>query len=215
MIAKKWKKSLLGSVVLSACAAASAFAEEAPVVNEAPAIESAMMVGLSEGVTLSGYGEAHYGFDFNRPKGGLSLLRAFDQRSNTFTVDNAVLDVAWQKGPVQGRVGLQAGSTPSSYYRAEAGLPGTGVNAASNGSLWQNIQQAWLGYKVISCTISKLIAKSSGSCFVLGNPVLYLLVKISKLAYLYSEFTADNIFDDNVPNPLGSFTKVTALSINE
>ncbi len=156
MIAKKWKKSLLGSVVLSACAAASAFAEEAPVVNEAPAIESAMMVGLSEGVTLSGYGEAHYGFDFNRPKGGLSLLRAFDQRSNTFTVDNAVLDVAWQKGPVQGRVGLQAGSTPSSYYRAEAGLPGTGVNAASNGSLWQNIQQAWLGYKV----------NESGSVFV-------------------------------------------------
>ncbi len=133
-----------------------AFADEPVVVNEAPANESALMVGLSEGVTLSGYAEAHYGYDFNAPKGGMSLMRAFDQRSNTFTVDNAVLDVAWQKGPVQGRVGLQVGTTPASYYRPESTLPGTGLNAASSGSLWQNIQQAWIGYKV----------NESGSIFV-------------------------------------------------
>ncbi len=109
---------------------------------------SAMMVGLSEGVTLAGYAEVHYGHDSNQPKGGLTLLRAFDQRSDTFTVDNAVLDVAWQKGPVQGRVALQVGATASAYYRAEGTQPGIGVNAASNGTLWQNIQQAWLGYKI-------------------------------------------------------------------
>lgn len=149
MNARIWK-NLARSVTLGGCLWAShAFAEDAPAtVNEKVIDESAMMVGLSEGVTLSGYAEAHYGFDFNRPKGGLSLLRAFDQRSNTFTMDNAVLDVAWQKGAVQGRVGLQAGSTPSSYYRAESNLPGSGINAASTGSLWQNIQQAWIGYKV-------------------------------------------------------------------
>jgi hypothetical protein len=135
---------------------AGALAQETPAVNERVVDESAPMVGLSEGVTLSGYAEAHYGFDFTRPKGGAILLRTFDQRSNTFTVDNAVLDVAWQKGPVQGRIGLQAGSTPSSYYRGELSLRGYGVNADNGGSLWQNIQQAWIGYKV----------NDSGSVFV-------------------------------------------------
>ncbi len=156
MKSNSWKNVARSAAVAAGLFASSVFADETPGVNEAPAIESGMMVGLAEGVTLSGYAEAHYGYDFNTPKGGLSLLRAFDQRSNTFNVDNAVLDVAWQKGPVQGRIGLQVGSTPSSYYRAESSLAGSGINAASNGPLWQNIQQAWLGYKV----------NESGSVFV-------------------------------------------------
>ncbi len=147
MCLKRIRLLLLGSVVLSVALPAWADVEPPPVVPTTDAV-SAMMVGLSDGVTLAGYAEVHYGYDANQPKGGQTLLRAFDQRANSFMVDNAVLDVAWQKGPVQGRVALQVGATAASYYRSEVSQPGTGINATSDGSLWQNIQQAWLGYKI-------------------------------------------------------------------
>ena len=135
-------------LLLTSLLASVAFADPEPPSVAAPTEPSAPIVGLAEGVTLSGYAEVHYGYDFSNPRGGLTLLRAFDQRSNTFTVDNAVVDVAWQKSIVQGRVALQVGSTPASYYRSEISLPGAGMIPTSNGALWQYIQQAWIGAKL-------------------------------------------------------------------
>ena len=74
--------------------------------------------------TLSGAAEAHYQWNFNEPSNGITAWRGFDNRHNTFTVSNVMLDVQWDYEGVVGRVALQIGSTPSSYYLAEPGRSG-------------------------------------------------------------------------------------------
>ncbi len=51
MKTNSWKNVARSAAVAAGLFASSAFAEETPNVNEAPAIESGMMVGLAEGVT--------------------------------------------------------------------------------------------------------------------------------------------------------------------
>lgn len=97
--------------------------------------------------TLSGAAEAFYQWNFNAPSNGLTAWRGFDNRHDTFTISNVMLDVQWDYEGVVGRVALQVGSTPSSYYLAEPGRSGAaGVNATSS-ELWEYVQQAFVGYR--------------------------------------------------------------------
>lgn len=97
--------------------------------------------------TLSGAAEAHYQWNFNQPSNGITAWRGFDNRHNTFTVSNVMLDVQWDYEGVVGRVALQVGSTPSSYYLAEPGRSGAaGVNGTGS-ELWKYVQQGFVGYR--------------------------------------------------------------------
>lgn len=99
--------------------------------------------------TLGGWVEAYYQWNFNDPSNGLTDLRGFDNRHNTFNLSNVALDAQWDVEGVNGRITLQWGSTPATYYLAETNGPsgGTGVGAQSL-SLWQFIQQAYAGYRI-------------------------------------------------------------------
>lgn len=102
--------------------------------------------GLPQDSTASfgGYVETHYSRNLAGPP--VHALRGFDGRAQTFTVDNAVISGAWQRGPVTGLLALQVGSTPASYYAAEPVLAaGSGV-PASGPELWQHLQQALVGW---------------------------------------------------------------------
>ena len=71
-------------------------------------------------VTPIGYVEAYYAYNFNRPSNGITNFRGFDNRHNTFTLSNAALGANLEAGPVGGRLMLQVGSTPSTYYLGRA-----------------------------------------------------------------------------------------------
>jgi hypothetical protein len=112
----------------------------------ASAGEGATGTGTAANVTLGGYVEAFWQYNFNRPYNGETAARGFDTRHNTFTLANVVLDASWSvRRDVSGRIALQVGHTPETYYAAE---PGTG-SASRTGlgrEVWKFIQQAWVAY---------------------------------------------------------------------
>ena len=98
-------------------------------------------------VTPIGYIEAYYSWNFNRPVNNITNYRGFDNRHNTFTLSNAALGAAFESGPVGGKLMLQVGSQPSTYYGAEPVLPGASAANASGPELWKYIQEAYATYK--------------------------------------------------------------------
>lgn len=101
----------------------------------------------SKAFRLGGYAEASYQWNFNQPSNGLTNFRGFDHRHNTFLLQNVAVDAQWDVEDVVGRVTLQVGSTPASYYAGEATLAGTSSVSGSAPFLWQYVQQAYVGYR--------------------------------------------------------------------
>lgn len=114
--------------------------------EEAPA-ESAIASSLP--FTLEGWVEAFYSFNFNEPSNGITNLRGFDNRHNSFQIANIVLDLHWDWENLVGRIMLQWGLTPSTYYLAEPLRSAVG-SAVGDSSLylWQFIQEANIGYRL-------------------------------------------------------------------
>lgn len=103
----------------------------------------------AEPFTIGGWVEAYYGFNFNEPSNGITDLRGFDNRHNTFNLSNVVVEVQWDWEGVNGRITLQWGSTPATYYLAETSAPSLGTGVGPQGqSLWQWVQQAYVGYRI-------------------------------------------------------------------
>lgn len=114
----------------------------------ANASEGSSRPGTAANVTIGGYVEAFWQYNFNRPFNGETAARGFDTRHNTFSLSNAVVDAAWTvRERVSGRLALQFGLTPETYYSAEpsrtvAGTTGIGVGP----QVWKFLQQAWVAY---------------------------------------------------------------------
>ncbi|HEY3804486.1 MAG TPA: outer membrane beta-barrel protein [Kofleriaceae bacterium] len=98
-------------------------------------------------IVIGGYVEAFYQYNFNQPSNLVTAYRAFDDRSNSFTIDNAVLDVVGTVGQVSTHVALQIGNTPATYYNAEPTSFGAGGTGTSDADLWRVVQQATVAYK--------------------------------------------------------------------
>lgn len=96
---------------------------------------------------FGGYAEAFYQWNFNRPANGLTNYRGFDNRHNSFTLSNVALDTSWEVADIVGKVTLQVGHTPSTYYLAEPNSPGSAGANSSGAELWKYIQQAYVGYR--------------------------------------------------------------------
>lgn len=97
--------------------------------------------------TLGGYAEVFYQWNFNNPSNGITNFRGFDNRHNTFTLSNVALDAQWDHDDLLGRVTLQVGHTPSTYYLSEPVAAGASGANASDAELWKYIQQAYAGYR--------------------------------------------------------------------
>src|SRR5215831_13624389 len=64
-------------------------------------------------ITLSGYVEVFYQWNFNDPSNGITNYRGFDNRHDSFTLDNVVLDALGETGKsVSAHFALQFGPTP-------------------------------------------------------------------------------------------------------
>lgn len=101
----------------------------------------------SASVKLGGYVEAFHQWNFNRPANDITALRAFDTRHNSFTLANAVLDTSWALDRTYGRLALQFGHTPETYYLSEPTTPPTGGVGGSGPQVWKYLQQANVGAK--------------------------------------------------------------------
>jgi len=97
-------------------------------------------------VTPLGYVEAYYAYNLNRPSNGITNFRGFDNRHHTFSLSNVALGANFEAGPIGGRLILQVGSTPSSYYSSEPVLAGAGANP-NNPALWKYLQEAFVTYR--------------------------------------------------------------------
>src|SRR5262245_43411714 len=73
---------------------------------------------------LAGYVEASYAYNFNRPSNGITNFRGFDNRHDTFTLGNVVLDGSFDHKSLVGRLALQVGQTPNTYYLSEPKFAG-------------------------------------------------------------------------------------------
>lgn len=98
-------------------------------------------------LSLGGYVEALYQWNFNNPSNGISNFRGFDNRHNHFTLSNVALDAQMDHDGILGRLALQIGHTPSTYYLAEPSAPGSAGANASGAELWKYLQQAYAGYR--------------------------------------------------------------------
>lgn len=94
------------------------------------------------------FAEVYYQWNFARPHNGITNFRAFDNRHDTFTLSNVALGAQWDDGRVLGRVVLQVGHTPSTYYASEPSQPATDGANASGPELWKFVQEAFVGYRL-------------------------------------------------------------------
>ena len=97
--------------------------------------------------TLSGYVETFYQWNFNEPGNGISNYRGFDTRHNSLTLSNAVLDAGFRAKNLLGRLALQFGHTPATYYQQETRLPGGDGAGETNEQLWRHLQRASVGWQ--------------------------------------------------------------------
>ena len=109
--------------------------------------EGQSRTGTRANLTLGGYVEAGYQWNFNQPSNGVTAYRGFDTRHNTFTLSNVVLDASGSLGPVSARLALQVGHTPETYYLAEPSRRGAGGAGDSSLAVWKFIQQANVGWR--------------------------------------------------------------------
>jgi hypothetical protein len=98
-------------------------------------------------ITPSGYVEGSYSYNFNQPSNGITNYRGYDNRHNTFTLENVAIGADWAAGAFEAKLMLQVGSTPTSYYSSEPDVARTSGANGSNASLWKYVQKAWVAYK--------------------------------------------------------------------
>jgi len=97
-------------------------------------------------VKLGGYLEIYDAWNAGQPASGVTNLRGLDDRAGSFTVQNAVLDADFTRGPLTARIALQVGDGADLYYRHEPALPPAGTAPPSGDTAWRNLQEAWLTY---------------------------------------------------------------------
>lgn len=150
-IGSKKMCGLLAMVVFVAVVSIPAAADEghsAPAASEGAEDERPSDGDASRPVVLEGYVETFYQWNTNRPANGITNYRGFDNRHNTFTIANVALGARVDHRGFFGRLILQVGHTPSTYYLTEPERPGTEATNATGTELWKYVQEANAGYRL-------------------------------------------------------------------
>ena len=67
-------------------------------------------------ITLSGWSDLYFSYNFNAPSNGLNALRLYDAKHDHVGFNSLAFDVAWSVGPVSGHAVLQLGTLISEFY---------------------------------------------------------------------------------------------------
>lgn len=141
--------SVAKSTLTSVCAVTLVALPSAALADPAPTSPVVNAVtGALQSVTLSGTAEVFYQWSFNEPSNQISNFLGFNNRHNTFTLSNVALGAEWDASGVVGKITLQVGHTPDTYYAAEPSFPGGSGANATGPNLWKLVQQAYGGYRI-------------------------------------------------------------------
>lgn len=96
-----------------------------------------------------GYLEAFFQVNTNLPSNNLTHYRGYDNRAMTFMLSNAVVDLTAEHRDriLGGRIALQIGTTPETYYLSEPLGAGTAGTGALSFQVWKYVQQAFLTFR--------------------------------------------------------------------
>lgn len=94
-----------------------------------------------------GYVEMNFTYALGRPGNGVIAQRGFDNRHATFMLSNAMLGAEVDGERSHGRLALQVGATPATYYQAEPARPAEAGAGALDASLWRHVQEAFAGWR--------------------------------------------------------------------
>jgi hypothetical protein len=181
------------------------------------------------------YVETNYQWNFGNPSNGITHLRGFDNRHNTFTLSNLAVGGSWDTHGAFGHVMLQVGHTPSTYYLAEPTLGGASGTNATSAEVFKYVQEAYAGYRIgavdglvvaagiflspIGIEALPIHANDhwSRSNLFFGLPFYHTGVK---LTYLLSDVISgslavyngwNSVVDDNAAKSLAAELKITPL----
>jgi hypothetical protein len=107
--------------------------------------------------TVSGYVETFYQYNFNRPGNGISNYRGYDDRHNSLTIQNAVIDVGFRAKDLLARLALQVGRAPAVMYAEETRQDGSDGGGETGPQLWRHLQRASVGWQA-----SKIVLIEAG-----------------------------------------------------
>ncbi len=100
-------------------------------------------------LTVGGWVDAYFGYNFNDPASRTNTVRAFDSRHDSFAIQVAAVDLQFEGhtggGTAVARMTLQAGDEPEAYYRSSGSERAT--DAQPNYDAFRHLQQAFGGYK--------------------------------------------------------------------
>lgn len=139
---KRRAVGIASRALLFACALGSSPLALAEATPDAPHLPEA-----GSPLSVSGYVESFWQWNFARPWNDITHYRAFDNRHNSFTLANVAVDAQWDARDVVGRLALQFGHTADTYYASEPVSPATPGANASGPELWKYLQQANVGYR--------------------------------------------------------------------
>lgn len=98
-------------------------------------------------ITLGGFIDTQYSFDFNTPESGDRAFTTQPARHNEFNINLAFAEVRYDSEKIRSRFALQAGTSVQANYLAE---PTNGT--VSGDDLARHIQEARIGYKLSEST---------------------------------------------------------------
>lgn len=124
--------------VLAALGLAATTATSAPARAEEPRRDDGLRA------KASGWIELYAAWNANRPSSGITNYRAFDNRSGSLTLSNAVVAVDATGYGVRTRVALQAGATADSYTASEPSRPGADGAGRAGQDVTKHVQEAWV-----------------------------------------------------------------------
>ncbi len=129
--------------------AAPAAVAAAPATPTTPAAAAAPAAAPTLELTVAGYTELYYSYNFNQPVNGITNNHWIDNRHDTFVLSTAVLDFTGRYGRAAVRIALQAGPTADGWY-SDGVERRAGASSASplDAATWKNIQQAYAEYTV-------------------------------------------------------------------
>lgn len=97
-------------------------------------------------ITVSGFVDAYYSYNFNRPADRKNQLRNFDLDSNAFTLSLAELVIQKAPSPVGFRIDMDYGPTTDFVHGGPIGVHPQSHPATTEAETFKNIQQAYVSW---------------------------------------------------------------------
>ena len=101
-------------------------------------------------LTVGGWADAYFGYNFNDPASRTNTVRAFDNRQDSFALQVAALDIGFEgrsaAGTAIARLTLQAGDEPEAYYMASGSE--NAKDALPSYTTFRHLQQAYAGFRM-------------------------------------------------------------------